>query len=360
MSNISVGGGLQVADSLIRLIRVSESISHYLLVSHRLAEVIDLDAEIFSDYILITTNQKCLIPYNKTTRKIRQIEHKFDPDVVFTLFGPAYWKANSPHLVGFARPHYLIKNSPFFTTISIRKRLYFLFMQSIHGILFRRNSDYLFVENKKMVSDLSRKYGKKVFYVPNTYHQVFSSFDKIPEKKMGTFKLLTVSANYDHKNLKIIPKVAMVLVRRYPDFQFEFTITVENLPGISSEIEDRFKFIGLVSVKECAIHYKNADVMLLPTLLECFSASYVESMKSGVPILTSKMDFAQAICGEAALYFDPLSPEQIASCIYKLANDNSLYTDLVIKGKEQLEEFGSPSDRLDSFIEIFHSICHEN
>ena len=41
----------------------------------------------------------------KIIKRFNNIERKVNPDVVFSFVGPCYWKAKSPHLVGFAIPH---------------------------------------------------------------------------------------------------------------------------------------------------------------------------------------------------------------------------------------------------------------
>lgn len=55
--------------------------------------------------------------------------------------------------------------------------------------------------------------------------------------------------------------------------------------------------------------------MFLPTLLECFSASYPEAGFMKVPIFTSDLSFAKTICGEGAFYFNPMDCKNIASVI---------------------------------------------
>ena len=77
-------------------------------------------------------------------------------------------------------------------------------------------------------------------------------------------------------------------------------------------------------VENCPKLYNQADAMFLPTLLETFSASYPEAMKMERPILTSDLDFAKDICGDAALYFNPLDSYDIANKI-KTINDRSHY-----------------------------------
>ena len=56
--------------------------------------------------------------------------------------------------------------------------------------------------------------------------------------------------------------------------------------------------------------------MFLPTFLECFSASYAEAMLMKKPIITSNLGFAQNVCKDAAVYFDPCNPEDIIDKIF--------------------------------------------
>jgi glycosyltransferase involved in cell wall biosynthesis len=83
-------------------------------------------------------------------------------------------------------------------------------------------------------------------------------------------------------------------------------------------------------------YYTACHALCLPTLLESFTATYVEAMHFRRPILTSDLDFAHAVCGDAALYFDPWSPESIRSAIERLRVDSALADDLVARGSARL------------------------
>jgi glycosyltransferase involved in cell wall biosynthesis len=229
------------------------------------------------------------------------------------------------------------------------------FLEAVHNYLFRKNSDYLFVENESMVSALQKKYRKKVYYVPNTYNQVFDNYVPVAEKKSDSvFRLLTISSDYPHKNLESIPRVATVLKQKYPDFRFRFIVTIkDDDENVSTE---NINYIGSVTIEQCPDFYLNSDAMYLPTLLECFSASYVEAMYMKVPILTSDLDFARSICGEAARYFDPLNEENIADTIYNLAHKVTDQKQLIDFGSERLNIFGSPEDRYNRFVSLFLKI----
>jgi glycosyltransferase involved in cell wall biosynthesis len=44
-------------------------------------------------------------------------------------------------------------------------------------------------------------------------------------------------------------------------------------------------------------------------------------MHLGTPILTSDLDFAREVCGEAAVYFSPWDPDAMATAIERLRDE---------------------------------------
>ena len=220
-SNISVGGGIQVADSMIRYAINSKKIEFCFIVSNSVGISIKDVLEKNHLVYILNTNQFTILPWHETNKKIKQILNDFRPNLIFTLFGPSYWRSNYTHLVGFARPHYVLHNSPFFKLKNHRKYIYYMkILEVIHGLLFKKNSDYLFVENNSMVDSLKSMYNKEVFYIPNTYNQIFENHEPLISNSQIVFKLLTISSNYPHKNLDSIPKIVEILRSKYSNFNF--------------------------------------------------------------------------------------------------------------------------------------------
>ena len=60
---------------------------------------------------------------------------------------------------------------------------------------------------------------------------------------------------------------------------------------------------------------KSSSALFLPTLVESFGLIYLEAMKYGCPIITSDRDFSRWICGDLAMYFDPMDAISIANTI---------------------------------------------
>jgi glycosyltransferase involved in cell wall biosynthesis len=84
--------------------------------------------------------------------------------------------------------------------------------------------------------------------------------------------------------------------------------------------------------------------MLFPTLLESFSGTYIEAMHFGLPIITSDLDFAHTVCGDAAIYCDPLSIKSIRDAILRLKKSPVLCDELVEKGYKRLKKIGQSWD----------------
>ena len=97
--------------------------------------------------------------------------------------------------------------------------------------------------------------------------------------------------------------------------------------------------VGAVPPAECPALYGECDAMFLPTLAECFSASYAEAMVMEKPIVTTDLGFARSICGPAAIYYAPANPQAAAEAIAQLANSMTSQSQLREAGKLRLQSF---------------------
>ncbi len=78
-----------------------------------------------------------------------------------------------------------------------------------------------------------------------------------------------------------------------------------------------------------------ADALVLPSLLESFTNTYADAMSEGVPVITSNLDFARTVCGEAACYIDPMDPASIVSGLDSLDADPEGWRDRIAVGLER-------------------------
>ena len=169
---------------------------------------------------------------NGNDKFLSDIEDKYNPEVVFSIFGPTYWQPKAKHICGFAKPDYIYKDSPYFNQISFFQKLKLKAMEFFHMFDFRNNNEGLITESADVTKILQEKVSQKVFTVTNYYNQIFENeafWDKkiVIKESEETIKLLTISANYPHKNLAIIKKVIPVLKVNFPEFQFKFFLTID-------------------------------------------------------------------------------------------------------------------------------------
>jgi glycosyltransferase involved in cell wall biosynthesis len=84
--------------------------------------------------------------------------------------------------------------------------------------------------------------------------------------------------------------------------------------------------VELGSVPYSLLHqvYRSADVYVTPAYAESFAHPLVEAMSSGLPVVASNLPVHREICGDAGVYFERFSPEDLAQRILAVAGSSEL------------------------------------
>ena len=85
--------------------------------------------------------------------------------------------------------------------------------------------------------------------------------------------------------------------------------------------------------------YQHAIALVFPSLYEGFGLPPLEAMSCGCPVAASSAAAIPEICGDAALYFDPNSVEEIAAAMQQLADDDALRDRLRLAGAKRVQHF---------------------
>ena len=100
------------------------------------------------------------------------------------------------------------------------------------------------------------------------------------------------------------------------------------------------QFLGRVSDDELVRLYNQAACFVFPSLYEGFGLPPLEAMACGCPVLVSDIPVEHEVCGDAALYFNPLEPENILQIITQyLNNEETLKEKMRQKGFENIRRF---------------------
>lgn len=357
-SNLRVGGAIQVALSTIHELKNFPGHKFHVFLSPAFNGVINKYDFERPNIEIYWVNFPSRFTYFGRVTQLDILEKKIGADCVFSIFGPSYWKPKSPHLAGFAQGYYLYSHLPFFKTLGLVDKARLFLLRNYHRILLKKHVDEFVVET----NDVKLKLGNfldmeesKIHVATNTYSSYFSNYNYKKSSKKNTSKpffLLTVAHPYPHKNLEILKKVSDVLNREAIDYKFKITVPDSYYKKTFKGYEDSIINLGPIKNSDCPNEYVHCDAMILPSLVECFSASYPEAMKMERPILTSNYSFSTSVCGDSALYFNALDPKDIAEKIRLLANDGQLYQDLVTSGLKRLDHFLSPEERCSKYINL--------
>lgn len=98
--------------------------------------------------------------------------------------------------------------------------------------------------------------------------------------------------------------------------------------------------VGRVPDAELKALYGAALGLIFPSLYEGFGLPLLEAMACGCPVAASRVASIPEVCGDAAIYFDPQSPEDLSAAILKLAGDAGLRERLRALGAERVRLFG--------------------
>ena len=191
--------------------------------------------------------------------------------------------------------------------------------------------DVMIAQNEVLAGCLKGNYGlAAVRVVPNAV-----SLDNLAEDKSHDFalgagvKLLCLSRYYSHKNIESFLPLAELIKRASADIKIITTVDAADSPGAATflrqiaarELGDVIVNLGSVPMARVPSLYHQVDALLLPTLLESFSGTYVEAMFHQLPILTSDLPFAHGVCGAGAYYFDPSDSGGMYAAINAMLTD---------------------------------------
>jgi len=102
---------------------------------------------------------------------------------------------------------------------------------------------------------------------------------------------------------------------------------------------DRIELVADLPFAELVARVRGAQCAVQPSLHEGFGLPALEAMAAGVPVLAGRAGAMPEVCGDAVLYCDPQSEDDIAQSLLRLATDASLRASLAAAGRERARAF---------------------
>ena len=343
----SIGGGVQVALSVIENIANDNDFDVICVSNPEIDRQLSENTKSkFKHYYV-----EDIVPiYSKFKQggRLSLIEKKHNPDFVFVVFGPAYWKPKAKTLQGFALGKMLYQKE-------LKVGFFEKLLNSIKAQIFKWSNSYLLVETelvKKKLAKYLNYVDGKIFVIGNSYSPNFKKNIIEYETKLfpanDVFQILIPGSYYPHKNLeRIIFSLKKLKVHfsegHIQHLKLVFTIPEQSegwnkLFGLAQEngVEGLIETVGFVENARFAELYLKSNAIMCASLVESSTAVFPEAFLANRPLLVSDRPFARELCENAAVYFDPLDEISIADAIIQLLSNESLQRSLVENGKNVL------------------------
>jgi glycosyltransferase involved in cell wall biosynthesis len=106
----------------------------------------------------------------------------------------------------------------------------------------------------------------------------------------------------------------------------------------AKKMGNRVRFAGVVPDKDLISLYAGASALVFPSLYEGFGLPLLEAMRFGCPVLCSTAASLPEVAGDAALYFDPHSEQELADSLL-MVRDSAKMMKLRLAGEERIKQF---------------------
>jgi glycosyltransferase involved in cell wall biosynthesis len=183
---------------------------------------------------------------------------------------------------------------------------------------------------------------------PEKVEVIHLGVDDIPEKTLNQNRkiecpyILFVGRREEYKNFKNCLEAFKIAREKIYDLQlvctgFPFTREERNMIedlNLSNNVVQIF-----VDENTLLNLFNNAEIFVFPSLYEGFGLPLLEAMACHCPVICSNASCFPEIAGDAALYFDPYSIEDMAESIIKVLKDIALRKRMIAKGLERKNYF---------------------
>lgn len=156
----------------------------------------------------------------------------------------------------------------------------------------------------------------------------------------GRRYVLAVASDNPSKNLA---RLALAVQQLEPTLGIELVLVGGGNPrvfaGGGAPQGDRVRRLGPVGDPSLKALLQGALVLAAPSLYEGFGLPPLEAMDCGCPVIAGRAAALPEICGDAALYVDPLSASDIAGAVRRLCLDQALREELRARGRARAGGF---------------------
>ncbi len=267
------------------------------------------------------------------------------------------WKVRSLKNYLYFSPHYVFPVSlrqrlvvtvhdlihfkfPWFFRPGVKVRIARFFLQQI-----RSRAELVFTVSETTARDLAEMFSIPIEIIKIIHNGVAQEFFTLPRFPSPLpFPYILYVGNWKpHKNLPTLLHAFSLLHGRYPELRLVL-VGLTREPELRREIarwrlEESVLPLGFLPPDEVIRYLDGALFFVFPSLYEGFGLPPLEAMARGRAVISSPGGSLSEVLGEAALFFDPASAEDLAAKMEQLITDETLRQSYEEKGKERSRLF---------------------
>jgi glycosyltransferase involved in cell wall biosynthesis len=207
--------------------------------------------------------------------------------------------------------------------------------------------------DERMVSVIYHGIDHKIFFKSDADDKD----DSLPKKY-----ILSVGSIEPRKNLK---NLILAYNGLDAELKSQYKLLLVGYKGWNnSEIKEMIEkshgdvsYLGYVDDKKLAQLYNNVSLFVYPSFYEGFGIPPLEAMACGTPVIVSERSSIPEVCGDAAVYINPDSSEQISQEMSKILRNTHLQEQMIQKGLERAALF-SWEESARQHLEVFKKVLH--
>ncbi len=234
---------------------------------------------------------------------------------------------------------------------------------------FAQSASHIVAVSEYTKTDLVKHYQvlpEKVSVVYNGVKDIYKPLDYAVQQQIrdtytqGHSYFLFVSAIHPRKNVLNLLK-AFVKFKRFQKTNMKL-VMVGRMAWQTKEIEEAkelmpFKddviWMGYMEAEALSLLMGSAYALVYPSFFEGFGIPIADALACNIPVITSNVSSMPEVGGDAALYVDPHSVEDITAKLSFLYKDEALRNKLIANCQSQVAKFNwdTSADKLWQIIE---------
>ena len=119
----------------------------------------------------------------------------------------------------------------------------------------------------------------------------------------------------------------------------------------------RVRLTGYVTDEARQQLYREASLLVLPSLAEGFGITALEAMTTGVPVVASNRGALPEVVGDAGILVDPENVSDLSNALERVLSDVGMRRSMSERGLQQAQQF-SWSDSAERLYDAYRAACH--